>query len=611
MTIKNKDIKQKHLKGGKFMNFKDKKNDNENSQYSYLELILNFYKNYLADRKFGYFVIQILHILAAILALIPPLILRELIDEAIPSEEISNILLLVILAFSIFLIENILRYIRVYYGHRYAQYVTRDMRDDLYNKYQKLSMSFHDNKKTGELMSRVIDDLNIIQEFTHHGPEAFITSLTLIIGTVGILLSMSVSLTIVSMLFAPLVLGFGYIFLKRMHSAFSKTRENIAGVNDKLEDNLAGIKVIKAFVNEDYEMNNFSQKNQNHADARVRAIKNMSILFSGSNMLNAFGLLIVLSFGGYLTITGVISIGVLSAFYLYLERFRAPLLRLVQMGEQLSKFFASIERFFSHIEIAPEIKNSSGSKTAKNIKGEVEFKNVNFTYDEEEILKNLSFKANMNDTIALVGPSGAGKTTIVRLIPRLYEVKNQGQVLIDGINVKEYEINNLRDSIAMVMQEDFLFSTSVAENIAYGKTDASREEIIESAKKANAHQFITEELKNGYETKVGQRGGKLSGGQRQRISIARAFLKDPRILILDEATSSVDLKTEELIQEAIEEVTHGRTTFIIAHRLSTIVSSDEILFIENGQISERGTHKELINKDSNYNNFYSRQFETV
>ncbi|MFW6268942.1 MAG: ABC transporter ATP-binding protein [Bacillota bacterium] len=582
--------------------------DYSSGEYSYWKIIKKFYYSYLRQRKTKYFTIQFLHVVGALLALIPPLILRSIIDNAIPSEDFNEIMILVFWAFLVYLSSNIIRYFRVYFGHKYAQYITRDMRNDLYNQYQKLSMSFHDNKKTGELMSRIIDDLNQLQEFVHHGPEAIIASGVLVLGTAVILFTMSVRLAIVSLIFAPLLLAFGYYLMSRMHKAFRKTRENKAEMSDKLEDSLAGIKVIKAFANENYEMNNFAEKNQKHADTRMWAVKYMSTLFSGSRILNAIGILAVLSYGGYLTAQGSLSAGTIVAFYAYLERFRGPLLRLVQTGEGMSRFFASTERFFKHIELIPEIKNDSGTAGAENIEGVVEFKNVEFTYDQEKILRNVNFKAEKNQTIALVGPSGAGKTTIVRLIPRLYEL-DSGEILIDGINVKDYDIEELRNSIAMVMQEDFLFSTSVAENIAYGKPDASQEEIIECAKKANAHQFISEELSDGYETQVGQRGVKLSGGQRQRISIARAFLKDPKILILDEATSSVDLETEELIQEAIDEVTHGRTTFIIAHRLATIINADEILFIQDGQILEKGTHEKLNNADTNYNRFYSKQFQ--
>lgn len=580
------------------------------SDYNYFNLLRKFYRQYVKKRKVKYFSIQFLHAVVALLGLIPPLLIREIIDNAIPSKVFSNIMVLVLWAFAVYLVSNILRYIKIYYGHKYAQYITRDMRNDLFDHYQNLSMSFHDNKKTGELMSRVIDDLNRLQEFVHHGPEAIISSGVLIIGTAIILLTMSIRLTLVSLAFTPILLGFGYYLMSRMHKAFRQTREKKANLSDKLEDSLAGMKVIKAFANEDYEMDNFARKNQEHTDTRLWAVKNMSKLFSGSRILNALGILAVLSYGGYLTSAGVLTVGTIVAFYGYLERFRGPLLRLVQTAEGMSRFFASIERFFSHIEIEPEIKSNFGTKNAKKIRGKVEFRNVEFTYDQEKILDNINFRANVNQTIALVGPSGAGKTTIVRLIPRLYEAQ-KGDILIDDINVKNYNINELRNSVAMVMQEDFLFSTSVAENIAYGKPDASQDEIIACARKANAHQFIANNLEDGYDTQVGQRGVKLSGGQRQRISIARAFLKDPKILILDEATSSVDLETEELIQEAINEVTHGRTTFIIAHRLATIVNADKILFIDNGQIIEKGSHEKLINTDSHYKKFYSKQFQTA
>jgi len=579
-------------------------------EYNYINLLKKFYKHYINDRKYKYFSVQFLHFIGALLALVPPLIIREIIDEAIPNGNLYNILSLVALGFGVYLSTNIIRYLRVYFGHKYAQYITRDMRNDLYNHYQNLSMNFHDNKKTGELMSRIIDDLNRLQEFAHHGPEAVINSFVIIIGTVVILFSLSVRLALVSLVFTPILMLFVYYFMKKMHKAFRKTRESKANMNDKLEDNLAGIKVIKAFNNEDYEMDNFSEKNTAHAKARMKAIKYISILMPGSRMLNVIGLLAVLGYGGYLASIGVITIGTIVAFYNYLERFREPLLRLVQRAQGLSRFFASIERFFNHIDIKPDIKSNPGRLPAKKLKGVVEFENVHFSYDDEEVLKGINLKADKDQTIALVGPSGAGKTTIVRLLLRLYDI-NKGSVKIDDQDIQEYNIDQLRDSMGMVMQEDFLFSTSVAENIAYGKPKATREEIIESAKKANAHQFITEQLSDGYDTQVGQRGVKLSGGQRQRISIARAFLKDPRILILDEATSSVDLETEELIQEAVNEVTQNRTTFIIAHRLSTIINADEILFIENGRLLEKGRHEELMGSDTHYKEFYAKQFQTA
>ncbi|MFW6381138.1 MAG: ABC transporter ATP-binding protein [Bacillota bacterium] len=581
---------------------------NDKWDFNYKQLLQRFYHKYLKENKYIFFSMQVLHMLAALLVLIPPLILKTVIDEAIPSGQLPEIFTLVGWALLVFIVEAIVRNIKTYYGHRVAQKITRDMRNDLYNHYQELSLKFHDNKKTGELMSRIIDDLNRLQEFVHHGPEAIVGSLVLLVGTTAILFSLSVKLTLVALIFVPVLLAFSYIIMSRMHRAFRRTREAKADMNDRLEDNLAGIKVIKAFANEGFEMGRFSETNEEHTRSRMSAIRYVSILFPGSRLLNAFGILAVISYGGVLAANGDMTVGTIVAFYGYLMQFRAPLLQMVHMTEGLSRFFASMERFFSHLELKPEIKSRSGSVDRDRLRGEVEFKNVYFSYNrEEEVLSNISFKAEADQTVALVGPSGAGKTSVVRLIPRLYEI-DHGQVLIDGIDVRDYRIDRLRNNIAMVMQDDYLFSDSIAENIAYSKPEASMEEIIEVAREANAHQFI-KEMPRGYETLVGQRGVKLSGGQRQRISIARAFLKDPRILILDEATSSVDLETEKLIQEAIDRVTEGRTTFIIAHRLATIVNSDRILFIEKGRIMESGTHGELVSRDSKYKQFYRMQFD--
>lgn len=589
------------------MSIEDLENSSIND-FNYIELLKKFYKSYLKKYKVKFFSVQLLHVLIAGLTLIPPLILRQIIDEAIPAGNVSQIIKLVIIAFFVYLISSLFRYLRVYHGHKIAQYVTRDMRNDLYNHYQYLSLNFHDNKKTGELISRVIDDLNRLQEFVHHGPEAIIGSAVLLSGTVVIIFSLSIELTLVTLLYVPFLIYFSYKIMQKMHRAFRETRNAKANLNDRLEDNLAGIKVIKAFVNEDFEQGRFHDKNQAHTDNRMTAIKYLSILFPGSRLLNSFGLLSVISYGAYLAVTGVISVGTVVAFYTYLIQFREPLLRIVHMSEGLSRFFASTERFFSHLDIKPEILCNSGKEERRELKGSIEFKDVHLSYnDEEKVLNGINFKAEPNQTAALVGPSGAGKTSMVRLIPRLYEV-NSGQVLVDDIDVKNYKLKNLRSSIAMVMQEDFLFSDSVAENIAYGRPNASREEIIQAAQDANAHEFITQ-LKDGYDTLVGQRGIKLSGGQRQRVSIARAFLNNPKILILDEATSSVDLETERLIQEAVDKVSKGRTTFIIAHRLATIVNADQILFVENGSIVERGTHQELMSRGEKYREFYEMQFQ--
>ncbi len=590
--------------------FRKEDNNEDGYDYTYWEMISKFYNSHLKNYRKKFMLVQVMHAVAAVLLLIPPILMREIIDEAIPDQNMSQLAMLVGIAFAVLALRALVRKFTIFQGHRIAQECVRDMRNDLYQHYQRMSMKFHDQKKTGELMSRIIDDLNRLQEFVHHGPEAVINSLVLIGGTIVIMFSMSMSLTLVTLLFVPALVIFSRYLIKKMHHAFRRTRKAKADMSDRLEDNLAGIKVIKAFVSEGNEMERFRSTTQQHTDYRLEAINYISYLFPGSRLLNGIGELTVLGFGGYLTAIGTLTVGTIVSFYAYLQQFRAPILRMVRMSENLSRFFASTERYYRHMEKTPEIVTEIGDEPeAPAVEGKVEFDSVHFSYEEEEtVLKGVSFKAEPQQTVALVGPSGAGKTTIVRLMPRLYEL-DSGSIYIDDRNINDFSVRELRDVFAMVMQDDYLFSDSVAENIGYGKPGADEEEIVEAAKAANAHDFIVNDLPDGYDTQVGQRGLRLSGGQRQRVSIARAFLKSPQILILDEATSSVDLETEKLIQDAIDRLTEHRTTFVIAHRLATIVDADEILFVEDGEIKERGDHQHLVARGGDYYKFYQMQFE--
>ncbi len=629
------------------------------SEFDVGYLIKRFYREYLKPNLKVYLPVQIGHVITAILALIPPLILRSIIDNAIVSGSLDRVIQLSLIALGVFGAIAVGRGLRSYYGHKTAQKIVYDMRNDLYGHFQDLPMKFHDEKKTGELISRIIDDMNRLQEFVHHGPEGLLTATTRIIGTLIILYLLNVPLTLVSLAFVPILLLYGRFLMTRMYKAFRKTRRKKADLGDRLEDNLSGVKVIKAFANELFERGRFEEPNKEHFEARVGAIRYISILGPGAYFLNSLGIVLTLGYGGYLVIQGSMTAGTLAAFYTYLLGFRGPLLRLIRINEGLSRFLASVERFFSHMDIDPDIRSKPGAKTSKDIldekettttdsrsdekrsilneeermelvesvenvddkeikkekvettasiPGRVTFENVHFTYDSsEKVLKDINLDIPPKKSVALVGPSGSGKTTMVRLIPRLYDV-NEGFVKVDGVDVRDWDLKELRNSIAMVLQDDYLFSGTIKENIAYGRPSASEEEVMDVAKKANVHQF-SKDMKDGYETQVGQRGLKLSGGQRQRISIARALLKDPEILILDEATSSVDSHTEKLIQEAIERVSEGRTTFTIAHRLSTIVNSDEIIFVENGRIIERGTFDELMEEGEKFKHFYELQFD--
>jgi len=586
--------------------------DDMYKDYSKLYLLKRFYRDYLKPNIRHYLPIQVLHVVGALVGLVPPLLLRNLIDDAIPAQNIGRITLLSLFGFGAFSLVALIRFLRNYFGHRVAQKIVFEMRNDIYDHFQKLPMKFHDKKKTGELMSRIIDDLNVLQEFVHHGPEGVLQASTTIIGVLVILFLLDVPLTLLALSFTPFLVVFALMMIKRMHRAFRRNREAKGKLNDRLEDNLAGMKVIKSFASEDYEMERFFERNEEHYDARASAIKYFSTLGPVSYFLNSFGLVLTIGYGGFLVYQGSLTAGTIVAFYTYLTRFRAPILRMVQISQRLSRFFASTERFFSHLDIEPDIIRTAGGfkKDRDEVKGEVEYDHVYFDYNEgEEVLSDINIKVKPKQSVALVGPSGAGKTTIVRLLPRLYDV-NRGSVKLDGIDVKDWDLRYLRKNIAMVMQDDYLFSGTVRENISYGKPGVTDEGVIKYAREANVDAFV-KEFPEGYDTDIGQRGVKLSGGQKQRISIARALIQDPKILILDEATSSVDTSTEKLIQEAIDKVSRGRTTFTIAHRLSTITNADIILFVKKGKIIEKGKFEELMEQQGEFYKFYQLQLEQL
>ncbi|MBN1672122.1 MAG: ABC transporter ATP-binding protein [Kiritimatiellae bacterium] len=568
--------------------------------------LARFGRQYIAPRKRKFGVVQGVHVLAAGLMLLPPLMIRHIIDRLIPAHETTALGLTAFGMVGLYLIWTVLSAWKVYAGHEVAQRVTSLLRNDLYAHVQKLSMSFHDNKKTGELLARIVDDINVIQEFVHHGPETFLLGVVMLLGSAAIMFSMNWALAMVGVLTIPLLVVFTRAIGGRMLREFRTVRERTASLADVLEENLAGIKVIKAFAKEDAESSAVRRANESHYHSRMAVIRWMSLLFPGTFLINSLAVVVVLFHGGLLVMKGLMTIGTLTAFVFYLRRFLEPILQMVRMTEQGGQFVAGIERFFQYMDIEADIRARPGAVDLKAVRGEVALEAVQFRYDRLPVLSGVSLTASPGQTVALVGPSGAGKTTITRLIPRFYD-PFEGRVLVDGRDVRDIQLRALRSHIGMVMQDDFLFSSTVAENIAYGRPGASRAAIEEAARQANAEVFIRA-LPAGYETEIGKRGVKLSEGQRQRISIARALLKDPPILVLDEATSSVDSETEQLIQQAFEELRKGRTTFVIAHRLSTITSADQILFVQDGRIIERGTHKELLERDGQYARFYRIQF---
>ncbi len=568
-----------------------------------------FAGKYLRPFATSFSLVQLMHLVGGLLLLMPPLIIRSVIDDSIAAADFRRLIHQVGLIAVIFGVWTLLAGVKEYWGHSIAQQLTVRVRNDLYGHFQKLSMSFHDNKKTGELLARIIDDMNIVQEVTHHGPETIVVGVAMVAGTAGLMLFLDWRLALVGMAVVPVLVLFSRKVVKRMWREFRNERTQLASLSEELEENLTGIHVIKSFVREGEESASTARANERHRHSRMRIIRYVALLFPGAVFINGLGVAAVLLAGGWLAMQGALSIGTLAAFIFLLRGFLDPLLRMMMFAEQGGRFVAGVGRFFEYMSIDPEIQDKPDALKLQAVQGEVRFDDVHFRYDEETILAGISFLAPPGAMIALVGPSGSGKTTITRLIPRFYE-PYRGRVMIDGHDIRDVTQHSLRQRIGMVMQDDFLFSATVTENISYGRPGASVDDVIEAARMANADGFI-EKMPDGYDTQIGKRGIKLSEGQRQRISIARALLKEPRILLLDEATSSVDSETEVLIKQAVERLRTGRTTFVIAHRLSTILEADEILFIDGGRITERGTHAELMEADGQYARFYRIQFSEM
>jgi ATP-binding cassette subfamily B protein len=495
-----------------------------------------------------------------------------------------------------------------YYGHAMGAMMERDMRNELFAHYQKLSFSFYDEQKTGELMSRITNDLLSLSELYHHGPEDYVVYLIKFIGTLVILMNINVKLTIAVFVFLPIMGIFALYFNKRMLIVLRKNKQRIADVNTQVEDNLSGIRVVKSFANEEIEKEKFAYKNNRFLESRKSTYKNEAYLYNGMNAFIQLITVVVIVFGGISIVRASLDLADLITFLLYTGNLIEPVQKLTHMTMQFQEGIASFERFMEILEVEPENQDPVNDTQLKNVQGNLQFNNVAFRYDETQgyVFKNLNLDVKAGDYIALVGPSGVGKTTLCSLIPRFYEV-SEGEILLDGVNIKEIGLSFLRENVGIVQQDIYLFAGTVLDNIAYGKPCASMEEIIEAAKKANAHEFIMK-LPEGYNTDIGQRGVKLSGGQKQRLSIARVFLKDPPVLIFDEATSALDNESEHVIKNSLGSLAKNRTTFVIAHRLSTIRNAKRIVVLTERGVVEQGTHEELMALNGTYANLYNMQY---
>jgi ATP-binding cassette subfamily B protein len=543
--------------------------------------------------------------------LVFPMVSRKIVNEIIPAARMDLLFRWTIIMAILFIFRYISYYIVSYWGHVLGVYIEHDMRRDLFSHLQTLPFSYYDNTKTGHIMSRLVNDLRDITELAHHGPEDLFISLVMLVGSFILLIRIEWRLTLIIFAFVPIMIWFSMTKRTKMQESFRQVRKKIANVNAQLENSISGVRVAKSFTNEEYEIQKFDDGNDQFKQARKYSYKAMAEFVAGMGLITNILNLIVISIGGYFVYLDFITLGDLLAYTLYVNFFMQPIRRLADFMQQYQDGMTGFERFMEIMNMEPDITDREDAVELTEVKGDIQFNGVSFSYTngEDRVLSNLNLNIEAGKTVAIVGPSGAGKTTLCHLIPRFYDI-NEGEILIDGKDVRDITLKSLRKNIGLVQQDVFLFTGTIMDNISYGDPTKPEEDIIEAAKKARIHDFIMT-LPNGYNTYIGEKGVKLSGGQKQRISIARLFLKDPPILILDEATSALDNETEILIQKSLEDLAKGRTTLIIAHRLSTIKNADEILVLTNEGIEERGSHEELLEVDAIYANLYRSQFKDL
>lgn len=549
-------------------------------------------------------------VFVAILELAFPVAVQWFIDELLPTGEWNMIVKVSILLLLVYIVSTILNFVVSYLGHKLGINIETDMRQQLFNHVQRQSFRFFDNTKTGHVMSRITNDLFDIGELAHHGPEDLFIAIMTLIGAFTIMYNINPELALIAIIMVPflaIVATYGNIM---MNKAWKNMYGKIADVNARVEDSVSGVRVVQSFTNEAFEIERFKKDNGQFRLAKLVAYKVMAGTHSSIYMMTRLVTLVVLVCGAWFTYRGAISYGELVSFVLYVNVLIKPVDKITALLELYPKGMAGFKRFLDLMEQEPEIKDRPNAISVPHLNGNIEFNKVSFRYDEHKsVLEDIDLSIRAGETVAFVGPSGAGKTTICSLIPRFYEV-NEGTITIDGLNIQDVTMNSLRSQIGIVQQDVFLFTGSIRENIAYGKKDATESEIREAAKKAHLEEMIAS-LPEGYDTQIGERGLKLSGGQKQRLAIARMFLKNPPILILDEATSALDTETEKIIQQSLMELAENRTTLIIAHRLATIRDADRVIVVTNDGIAEDGSYSELVAQDGIFARLHNIQFQEV
>jgi ATP-binding cassette subfamily B protein len=579
-----------------------KRTSQENTMQT-LKKFIKYYKPY----KAVFFIDLLCATIISAIDLAFPQLLRTLtktLFAGAPGKIVSALIPITIGLLVAYIIQTACRYYVTYAGHMMGARMERDMRKELFDQYEKLSFSYYDQNNSGQMMSKLVSDLFDISELAHHGPENLFISVIKIIGSFIFLFMINRMLAVPMLILVVLMLVFSYGQNKKMQETFMDNRRKIGDINSSLQDTLAGIRVVQSFANERIEQEKFNRSNENFLISKDANYRCMGSFMSGNAFFQGMMYLVTLVFGGFLIAHGRMEASDLAMYALYIGIFISPIQILVELTEMMQKGLSGFRRFLEVVETEPEIVDAADAKPLKNVKGNVCYEDVSFHYSDDDtpVLSHVSFEIPAGKSIALVGPSGSGKTTICSLLPRFYDV-TEGRVAIDGNDVRKLTLESLRSQIGLVSQDVYLFGGSIKDNIAYGKPDATMDEIVDAAKKANIHDFIME-LPDKYDTFVGERGTRLSGGQKQRISIARVFLKNPPVLILDEATSALDNESERFIQKSLEELAKDRTTITIAHRLSTIRNADEILVVADCGIAERGTHEELLALDGIYARYY-------